>query len=386
MFLTVSCSPSTLPATATRESAQSETGDECVPSEAEFDYPIKPPDGSEASPQFAPPPSEWKVQTSLPEYDPKATLQLIEHEPGYDVIWVISGDKYLRFRTDTKQWSSTLLSKDFGINVRSVFQDQSGQVWAFGSFFTPHDFYLRFLRLNDNGQFELVNSPGIKAVFGDILYQTPLVSKDGTFWMMVQDGLNQIALYSFDPNTGEAKPHLSGELKEFGWSIAMGQDGSIFLVRPKERDVVRYHPDTGTSENIVAYDKLVNVNLTDFFYPYLFVDRSGNLWIGDYVWMDFKNLTLEGLPTWHQIIRSPVFIGRYANQNLTFLWIRPRPMLQSSDGRIWFNGLAAGLVWLDPQKGLWCKFTTIDSEILEDRDGNLWLLYDSNLYKYSITP
>jgi len=72
------------------------------------------------------------------------------------------------------------------------------------------------------------------------------------------------------------------------------------------------------------------------------------------------------------------------NEIETYQWYRPRPMIESSDGRIWFDGSSAGLVWLDPQKGIWCKFTTIDSNILEDREGNLWLLYDSQLYKYSL--
>jgi len=36
-------------------------------------------------------------------------------------------------------------------------------------------------------------------------------------------------------------------------SIAMGQDGSIFLIRLKDDVVVRYDPDTGTSEDIVTY-------------------------------------------------------------------------------------------------------------------------------------
>jgi hypothetical protein len=378
--------PPTPSATATQESTQNQVGDECIPPEAEWEYPIKPPDGSGGQPLSVPPPAAWIIQTSLTEISPKAkleTLELIEHQPGYDVIWVTSGDKFLRFRTDTKQWSSVSLNNDLNMSPRSLFQDPNGRVWAYGYYPAHPTYFTRFLRLNDNDQFEFADNGGIQGE-EPVLIGPPLVSKDSTFWILVS-GKDGMALYSFDPNTRKAKRHLAGGLGEFGLSIAMGLDGSVFLVRPNEKQVVRYYPDSGLSDTIVVYYRFEG-DLTDNHYPDLFVDRSGNLWIGDYVWIDFKHLTAEGGYTWHQIIRSPLFISKYGNLRAIYLWMRPRPMLQSVDGRIWFRGFAAGLVWLDPQKGLWCKFTTIDSNILEDRDGNLWLLYDSNLYKYSITP
>lgn len=388
--ITPTTTPTTIPpiptATPTQESAQNQVGDECIPPEAEWEYPIKPPDGSEGSSLFVPPSSDWEAQTGLPEKDSEATLQLIEHQPGYDVLWATSGDKFLRFRTDTKQWNSLSFKIVPGGHTPYIlFQDRTGQIWALGSFSSPRVVSPLFSRLNDKGQFEFVSDLDNELTTDWWSDQAPLVDKEnGTFWMILNNR-RKMALYSFDPNTKKAKLHLSGELNEFGGSLAMGQDGSIFLIKPNNGGIARYYPDNGTSENFGVYYKFEG-SLTDFFYPYLFVDRAGNLWIGDYVWIDFKNLTAEGDYTWHQIIRSPLFISKYGNLRATYLWMRPRPMLQSSDGRIWFNGGAAGLVWLDPQKGIWCKFTTIQSNILEDRDGNLWLLYDSNLYKYSITP
>lgn len=398
ILFAVSCVPSAIrnleseevqgtsfPATATWENIQNEAGSQCIPPESEWEFPIEPP-LSIMPPPIIPPPSEWKMQIGLPENDPNATLAFIERQADYDVVWVESSEKFLRYRVDTKQWSRVSLSNDLEINdLRYLFQDQSGQVWAFGYFQSASVYLARFLRLNYTEQFEFVDDGDLQ-VYPAFTRQNLLVGKDGTFWILLNDDVNKkMTLSNFDPNTRKLKQYLDGEVNEFGWSIAMGQDGSIFLVRPNNGEVVRYYPDTRASENFGVHYRFEG-NLTDFFYPHLFVDRSGNLWIGDYVWIDFKNLTAEGNPTWHQIIRSPAFISKNGNLRQTYLWMRPRPMLESYDGRIWFRGGAAGLVWLDPHQGLWCKFTTIDSEILEDRDGNLWLLYDSNLYKYSLTP
>jgi hypothetical protein len=402
VFLAASCAPASAPTaeettpqsaafplTPTQENIQGETGDQCIPPVATWEFAMEPPRSITPVP-IVPPPSEWKVQTSLPEKDPDGYLALIEHHQAYDVIWVYDGEKYFRYRTDTRQWNTTSFENGIENDFPSwLVQDQDGKVWDLAS--SGHGQYLRFFRLNDNDQFELIKGSEIPGSRISDLFQKPLVRKDNTFWFLVFDSPTTMSLYSFDPNTGEAKPHLSGIYGEsnppypFGRSIAMGQDGDIFLIRLKDDAIVRYDPDTGTSEDSTFLTRFHD-ELKKFIGPDLFVDRGGNLWVDDYVWIDFKNLNTGGFPTQHEIIRSPLFITTGQNDISTFQWGRPRPMLESSDGRIWFNGGAAGLVWLDPQKGLWCKFTTISSEILEDQDGNLWLLYDSNLYKYTLTP
>jgi hypothetical protein len=401
VFLAASCVPASthtaeeatpqsiaLPLTPTQEKIQGETGNQCIPPIVTWEFAMEPPRSKTPLP-VVPPSSEWIFQTSLPEKNLYGYLELIEHHQDYDVVWVHIGEQYFRYRTNTEQWGTASFENETENDPLSwIFQDQDGKIWNLAT----SGQYFRFFRFNDNEQFEPINSSGVR---GEIIFdrsQPPLVDKDNTFWFLAYDMPNQMSLFSFDPDTGEASAHLSGEYDAafnppypFGRSIAFGQDGSIFLMRLKDAVIVRYDPSTRTSNDIVSLRSFDNT-LTGFLGPNLFFDRRGNLWIEDYAWIDFRNLTIEGDPTLHQIVRSPLFITTGLNDISTFQWVRPSPMLESSDGRIWFDGGAAGLVWLDPQKGEWCKFTTIDSNILEDKDGNLWLLYDSNLYKYSITP
>jgi hypothetical protein len=39
-----------------------------------------------------------------------------------------------------------------------------------------------------------------------------------------------------------------------------------------------------------------------------------------------------------------------------------------------------GLAWHQPETGEWCMFTSAKSNIIKDRQGNLWIVYDNALY------
>lgn len=386
MFTIISCEPA-FPNNTEELTSLQQDGDECIPPVVEWEFPLMVPKSMESA-EVIPPTSEWEVQVNLPEKTSSGYLALIEQQQGYDVIWIRANEKYFRFRTDTQQWSSISFDgMDENVFHLWLFQDQNGEVWALSDLG-----YVHFLHLTETNRFEIVDDIQIPVARIGFEYLKPIERMDNTLWFFMNDGPNKMSLYSVNLQTKQAESHLTGEINEYSWSISIGLDGSIFIVKTKDNSVIRYDPDSKVFETI-----LYSGNFEKRFSLTLFNDKNGVLWINDYIWTDFQELDkgsdksvgeidMTGLPTWHHIIRSPVFIVKGINSVESFTWVRPRPMIQSSDGRIWFDGFPAGLVWLDPERGFWCKFTTIQSNILEDQNEDLWLLYDNKLYKNIITP
>jgi ligand-binding sensor domain-containing protein len=70
---------------------------------------------------------------------------------------------------------------------------------------------------------------------------------------------------------------------------------------------------------------------------------------------------------------------------MDYRWKSPTILMESSDNRLWFES-ENGLVWLDPSEGKWCWFTTVQSNIVEDEEHNLWMIANEKLYKYPLKP
>lgn len=389
-----SCVPLTPEAQTTRSTLPTPTQlsgqGNCIPPVTEFEFPVREERAAVEAKIVVPLPIEWKIQTHLPEDSHRATLELIEHQPGFDIIWVRLRDysrtnpenKFFRYRTDTKQWSSISFKSDGNEVIPSnLFQDQNGSVW--GLQYTSQSTLPLILRLKDDeGNFEFISDVGDELTTEWRSDTAPIVDEEGNFWLILKNNkLNKMVLFSFDPRTLKATSHISGKEYEFGGSIAIAQDGSIFLLRPKEKELVQYFPNTDKSR-VINLNDAIEGKLTEYGYPILFFDHSGRIWMSDFGWLD---LTTGDYPAWHQIIRSPLFIIKNESPLYTYVWARPYPMLEEPDGRLLFKN-GGGLTWLDPGTGIWCKFTSIDTNVLTDQNGDLWLLDKNKLYRYSVTP
>ena len=111
----------------------------------------------------------------------------------------------------------------------------------------------------------------------------------------------------------------------------------------------------------------------------IFADHSGRLWFGAIGW-------LEPNGAWYQMLRSPIFVTDTLWSGMEHRWKSPEIILESSDNRLWYRSFENGLIWLNPEKGKWCWFTTEQSNIVEDEDHNLWMIADGKLYKNSLAP
>lgn len=103
-----------------------------------------------------------------------------------------------------------------------------------------------------------------------------------------------------------------------------------------------------------------------------FVDSHKRVWFGARGWLDLVT------HQWHYIIPDPVFISVVPGAG-EWRWVEPEPMLETSDGLIWYKALQA-TGWADPSKGVWCTFTSYSSNIFMDNFQRLWILVNDTLY------
>jgi ligand-binding sensor domain-containing protein len=115
------------------------------------------------------------------------------------------------------------------------------------------------------------------------------------------------------------------------------------------------------------------------FFPNVYADPAGRLWLGGLGWRDPDKIT------WYQLVPSPIFITNVQYEALAPMLQTPSVDLASSDGRVWFSS-DNGMAWMDLQKEQWCWFTTYQSNIVEDAGHNLWMIADRKLYKNPLQP
>lgn len=114
----------------------------------------------------------------------------------------------------------------------------------------------------------------------------------------------------------------------------------------------------------------------------LMIDHANRIWLGSIGYRDTNG-------TWHLVHPDPKHFFDAVDQGYwSEVWGMPSPVLESSDGTIWFNknvdsghGID-GLAWYKPESGTGCEFTTYPGNIIEDANRTLWLLADGKLYSY----
>jgi hypothetical protein len=214
---------------------------------------------------------------------------------------------------------------------------------------------------------------------GFYYYSKVLLDKNGIFWMLVPND----AIYNYDPATGQvtrlidlpltfrdAQLGLSGDvyLLVSDFSYQSGNQYHTYLIK-------HFRPTTSEIETVD-----LNYILEPFpFASNILVDRLGRLWLDNVAYQDENE-------DWHQIQRSPIFVSHSREAYNDPKYKSAKIIMESSDGRLWFLHRDNGMIYLDPQKGEWCWFTTYKSNVMEDLDHNLWTVADSKLYKYPLNP
>lgn len=233
-----------------------------------------------------------------------------------------------------------------------------------------------------------------------------LVAGKGKFWMIVQLGNLNWGIGSFDPNSQEVKSENFVDLYEGEPSkylpdlelsgiytdeeqlslhvefngLAVDRDGNpYFAMQTQKGDVYIFKVEKNMGKSLIQhfpYSKL-NIDL-DYFRKELFIDRNNRLWTSDYGWVNLTERD-DYYANSALLYRSPVFVTNEFNPRATVVWARPSPTAATEDGRVWYQSYR-GAAWFQPETGEWCVFSTTHSKVLEDNDGNLWMVYDNDLY------
>lgn len=313
----------------------------------------------------------------------------IRIQNNHQEIWLRADQKegslrrFLIYNPSSKKWDTVSAEIGNRIQIEKLFFTEDGAVYGIPDLNRQdetNEFSVLSKHNEETKTFEFVKPlQKIPATSKD-KYRTTQVIFDAQrelFWFLVPDD----AIYSFCPETQEVEKHLDipGEETYDVVKAGISTSGNIYMLSHRGFvytnidgiQLTKFDPNTGSIEQF-------SIPLNPWpVVDDLFVDRSERVWFGAVGW-------LEPDGTWYQMVPSPIFITNIRFSGLENRWKFPTIELESKDGRLWMK-FVNGLVWLDPEKKNWCWFTTKESNIFEDIDGDLWMVADNSLYKLPIS-
>jgi hypothetical protein len=374
----------------------------------------------------------WQVEIVIPmdrfegeyTYSYGGEVLLVRSIDGHKEVWMtvsLSGDNtqsslIIIYHTDTQELESIpvsigdtgLFTSDY-VTTPNLFVTNDGAVWA-KTFWEPEatEPYIQetvpvLSKFNESTrQFELVDDvmeiPLVMrpddskySMYPDDANQTRFVLDQlGIFWIFIQDD----GLYRYDPVTGSTAKQADFPDAYVGLT-ALAPDGSIYFTKvddsttrrdegfrlPVERWLYQFIPQTSI---------FIEIETPDEEWPTfsgMLIDHSNRLWLGSTGYRDTDR-------TWHLINpHAREFFAVVDRGMWSEGWIFPTLMLETSDGRLWFqkyidsSGHHDGAAWYDPATGEGCLFTNdYVSNIVEDDDHRLWVITQNTLYSISLSP
>jgi len=378
-----------------------ETTDKCIPPIYDaFSYPVVGYDKNLPNPGnnlVVLPPSPWQVVTSLPQiedvdygddsYGQMSVINIVQirHVENHLEIWVSipvrAKPTYLAiYRTDTREW------KLIPEQITSLIVDKNGSLWGSHSEYTLiQPFDMRVLSKYDEQENIFKIEEDLRSLHSGIekdgfyYYSKVLLDKNGIFWILVPTD----AIYSYDPTTRKVIRLI--DLPSTFRDAQLDPNGGIYLLVSEfgyesgheyHRYLIEhYQPKTNKIE---TFDLNYSIEPIPFANNIL-IDHMGRLWLDNIAYRDENKV-------WYQIQRSPIFVSHSKEASNDRKYKSAKILMESSDGRLWFLHRENGMIYLDPEKGEWCWFTTYKSNIMEDTDHNLWMIADGELYKYPLNP
>lgn len=337
---------------------------------------------------FIQPSSPWQVESNLPEI-PEITnwdqrnFGVIQTRSlkDYFEIWVniskgLEEQAYLAvYRTDTKEW------KIIPEHINSLIVDRNNSLWGgyFGYYGYAYENHAASI-LNKYDEVanafipvkEIANLPPVITSEGSYYYSVSLLDRNGIFWIFVPtDGI-----YAFNPETKVINRNF--ELQGTFRDVKIDSNGNIYILFNNtyfldNKQYLNYLLKSYATESRDIGEIALSYRLEPYPTPLtLLIDSQNRVWLDNIAYLADGNL--------YQIQRSSFFISPITQGYSDYRYKRADVLLESSDGRIWFKH-QNGMIWLDPEKGEWCWFTTYQSNIVEDSDRNLWMIADNKLYK-----
>jgi hypothetical protein len=210
-----------------------------------------------------------------------------------------------------------------------------------------------------------------------------VLDQQGIFWIFVGfDGI-----YSYNPATKTTEKWIDLPELDVDYT-ALSPDGSIYFAHQSSLgnfrlvgdELYQFFPETGKVESV----GLPASNEEWPIFAGLLVDHIGRLWLGSTGYRDLGG-------AWHLMHPYPErYFEIVDTGRISYIWAFPRPILESSDGILWFqkyldtSGQWEGTAWYDPNLGEGCLITNMPTNIVEDSHQQLWMMVDGILYRYSL--
>lgn len=262
------------------------------------------------------------------------------------------------------------ISELFHIKPKNRFYiDNDGIVWVLISKTNPENYkdYHELLYFDEQAQklVPVVDDEGI-------LVSAPIadldIGPDNDIWVVLSYSYENRQIYRFSPATGKATAYMEPGIYS---SIDVDNYNNLYILR-YDGFIQRYDSESGqvSEYKIPSYGYALSGGMASFYFA-----EDDKVWLNDKMWfnndMDFSDV--------YYVVRSPIFIGPSPGLMAPYEWMEANLHAETPDGRYWFRSFV-GAAWFEPESGEWCMFTTSDSNILKDSEGNLWMTYDNSLY------
>jgi hypothetical protein len=368
---------------------------------------------------FNPPPFPWEMRTEIPEWVLNeiintnnrdgiawwtANLDLARTISEHTELWIHLDRHYIRYNTGSDVFSvfSTSPYDKNGkiyrdVQVKDLFETVTGQIFGVNYpegydtvWLQEVPLFSVFNEVEDRFEFYDVglNFSAEEVGWGYVemtgRYGVIISHSSSVIWIyQQQDGLFSYNLHDFKLRHYETS--FDGIVEKMistpiGFLIFGQHRGDTHKMSTllNAGELLRYYPASQHTEEVA----IPSTPWPD--YGTLIYTDSGNLWIGIHGY-----LTKEG--SW--ILKNPdsttyIDLGR---TSLSYNWAQPDLLFQSSNGYLWFTNDRGdtlgieGTAWYDTETEKGCWFTTEPSSIVEDGEGNLWMLIEEKIYKYSLS-
>lgn len=348
--------------------------------------------------EFILPVSPWKVVETVPipkaddfSYHVSTYLRGVNNKGGSPEIWIESNYMsinaqphkiFLVYQPQEKKWKS--VDVNFSTNdggdytISKLIFGEEGSVWGVvdaDNYMGSVDPSVALLSKYDDAKGEFEFDTDFAKAFSnfDIYRQKADIFYDnGTFWLVVYHD----AIYRYDLREKTVEKMISIDSLDLVASV-LDPGNSIYLLTDNSQSMQSEHDFYQYS---IEENKLIQMSIPSEIryaeYSNMLVDHRGRLYLDDVAW-------LEPDGEWYMMIQPAIFISDRGKDQELRLRI-PSIEAETSDGRLWFLG-SNGSTWMDPERQLWCWFTTSGAIPYEDSDRNLWIIVDDKLYEAPVS-
>ncbi len=331
--------------------------------------------------------SPWQFASERPAEMHVSHMQFARHHDNREEIWFVDRleGNIVIYDIDKKSWKQfSGLIEETDLYVYDLFVTSNQTVWGrvhlpVNSTNTSQATVLSKLN-EDNQTFEfldeLASIPFVN--FDDYVRTSVFLDHEGIFWIAVSDD----ALYSFDTTRNELTTHIQLNDVNVG-SIVRAIDGTVYLTNRAETKLI--DPDSNIPEGKVLAFQVDQNQFVPVPLPHeRWIRRFSRLAIteNDQLWLDTLGY-IEQDESWHNVHPFPDDLNFHESD---LHWATPYIVLESSNNLLWLNKYPdAGTAWYDRDSSIGCVISEESSDVVEDSQGNVWMLVGRSLYSLDLS-